>query len=115
MPGAPMREVALVCCMGTFLAGCLGSGPDPAMKALTSHTVECFVAEAHRIAPKPVDLDTAAYAVLAACKDQISAERVAVFAVGGPEWVEESAKAWASIQDQMLNRARTEVAAARTK
>jgi hypothetical protein len=110
-----MREIFLVCGASAFLAACVGSGPDPAMKALTSHTVECIVAGAQTIAPKPVDLDTAAFAVLAGCRDQIRAEKAAFFAVGGPAWIEESVQAWGNVEGQMLTRARTEVAVARTK
>jgi hypothetical protein len=72
-----MRKLAyLVAC--AYLAGCAGSPPpqpvsreaDPIyqqIKSIVEAQGECFKREAVKVAPKKVDLDTAAYSVVASC------------------------------------------------
>lgn len=59
---------ALLTCLFVFaLSNCTSQAERDRREAASSATSECMVRETAAVAPKPVDLDTAARAVLAAC------------------------------------------------
>lgn len=66
------------------------------------------------IAPKPVDLETAGYAVIAECRDEINAHRSAILAKF-PGYGDFIRAQYAELDSAQLDRARKEIALNRTQ
>jgi hypothetical protein len=101
-----------------LLAGC-GGKADPGVvsagvSAAPSPVAQCIVTQAKAIAPKSVDLETAAYAVVGACNHVINAERASLLA-RYPGFGAEVRAAYSETEAAQLSRARREVAFNRTR
>jgi hypothetical protein len=101
-----------------ILAGCVGKSEPGIVSAgvssAPSPVLQCIISQAKTIAPKPVDLETAAYAVLGACNHIISAERSSLLAKY-PGFGAEVRAAYSETEAAQLSRARREVALNRTR
>jgi hypothetical protein len=60
-------RASFACLLAFALGACTSQAEMDRRDAASSATSECMAREAVAVAPKPVDLDTAARAVLAAC------------------------------------------------
>jgi len=60
-------RTTIACVFAFALGACTSQAERDRRDAANSATSECMVRESAAVAPKPIDLDTAARAVLAAC------------------------------------------------
>lgn len=113
--GGEMRAAVVVLACALGLAACGGPRQaDPQLSAATSAARDCILAEAERVAPKPVDLETAAQATVAGCAQAIAADRAALMAKY-PGYEDVARAAYAEKEAGYLTLARRTIALARTK
>jgi hypothetical protein len=110
--------------IAALLAGCAHPPPpepvsreaDPMyqeIKVIVDAQVECFKREAIKVAPKKIDLDTAAYSVVASCVAQT--QRLKAFQAGHDlRSVPQMQAYWAEQEQQDLQHVKQMVAVLRT-
>jgi len=108
-----MRFIVVIA-MAVFLTSCRSKEGDARAEINRNATSECIQREAASVASKQVDIDTAAYSVIAMCSSFINVERQALIS-DYPGYRDEVEVSFRKVEAVRFDQARSAVAIARTR